>query len=264
MSSVSVIVGIIVLLVALVAYAFAAQTIQHKREQRKRLLAALKSQARSFQFILSGCPEGFLSRELKTLVLRSLIDVCEQLSRLEPKENVHIQNIQVFNDQLAQTQRDTGETTAKAIESPQQIKEIKMSLEELHRYIHSLEQQARLNKAQADGFRAQIRLLVLQVTVDGYVINGEIARQSGKARLAQHYYELARRLLERDGKPGQKEDKLARFDAIIEELMAAASEEEAEAGTSDEDAELQAELDQEWDKFANDNEDIWKKKQVYD
>lgn len=265
MSSVTVITGIIILLAALVCYAFTAQTIQNKRERKKRLLAALKSQSRNFKFILNGCPDGFLTKDLKLILLRSLIDVSEQLSRLEPSEPQFSQDLKQYTQGLAEAQREAPSTTSVSIENPQQIKEVKMSLEELHRFIFNLEGQGRVTRNQGDAYRNQIKQLVLRITVDSYVINGQSAKQSGKTKLAHHNYDLALKLLAREGKPGVFTKKLQQLRAITEELKTQLSAEEDASPLSTEELEAQSELTDEWDKFSEDSsEDIWKKKQVYD
>ncbi len=263
MTSVTVITGIIILLAALVCYAFVSQTISQKKEQRKRVLAALKSQLRSFKFMISGCPDGFLTKDLKVIVLRSLVEVCEQLSKLEPKEPAHLQELQQHSNLLTEAQRAAPTKTRAQLESLQQIKEVKMSLEELHRFVFKMEGQSRVTRSQADTYRAQIKQLVLQVTVDGYVLSGQQANQNGKTKLALHYFDLAAKLLQREGKSGMFDAKISQLKEVCTQLQQGMTEEDSgEVDTVSE--EEKAELEGEWDKFSKDNEDIWKKKQVYD
>jgi len=267
MSSVTVISGIIVLLAALVCYAFAMQTIQHKREKRKRLLAALTAQARSFRFILTGCPEGFLTKDLKIVVLKSLIEVHEQLAQLDPGNPNHKQDIQLFGTTLAETQRNPPSNANISLSSQQQIKEAKMSLEELHRFVFNMESNNRISRNQAEGYRAQIKQLVLKITADGYVLSGQNANQAGKTKLALHNFDLALKLLLREGKAGKFDALISQLKGICAELSEKLAEEESDGllPMSDEEREEQESLNDEWDKFADDSSDgLWKKKQVYD
>lgn len=265
MSSVTVITTIIVLLAGLVCYAFISQTIRHKREQRSRLLAALKSRSRNFKFMLSGFPAGFLSKELTLLVHRSLIEVCEQLSKLDPNNPAHVQDLQTISSQMAEVQRQAKPQQNAELESHQQIKEVKACLEELNRFLYSLERQGRCNKASADSYRNQIKQLVLKVTVSSYELNGRAAAQASKTKLASHYYTTALNLLVREGRAGQFDQKIKSFKEIIAKLE---KQLEAEGPTSDiapEEAAEQAGIDGEWDKFSSDDDNSpWKKKQVYD
>lgn len=263
MSSVEIIVTIIILLAALVCYAFVAQTLKQKQEQRARLLAALTARARNFKFMLNGFPPGFLPRDLTLLVQRGLVEVCENLSRIEPREPTHLQDLQAISALMAETQRHAKPNQQVSLENPQQIKEVKMCLEELYRFIHSLESKGTLSRNQAENYRHQIQQLVLQITVDHYVIQGSSAETSAKTKLAVHYYDLATRLLIREGKPGQYDDRIAdlkgRLKALNEGLQ---GKEEADPLSEQELAE-QEEIANAWNKFGNEN-DIWKKKHAYD
>jgi len=265
MSTVTVIAGIVVLLAALVSYAFISQTLQNKREQRKRLLAALKSQARSFRFVLESCPDGFLPKELKIILLKSLTDISEQLLALEPSENVHSQNIQAYSAKLTETQKSAPSKQMVQLETPQQIKEVKVSLEELHKFIFNLESQRKITKNQAEAHRAQVKMLVLRLTVDGYVLNGKAAKQNGKTKLALHYFDLALKLLIREGKAGMFDNKIAQLKEVCAELKEALAEEEAQQLPTGDDSEVAADLEEEWDQFSSSSsDDLWKKKNVYD
>lgn len=265
MSTASIIVAIVILLGLLVSYAFVQQTVQTKREQRVRLISALKNRCRSFKFMLNGFPEGFLSKELKILVQRSLADVCEQLSTLEPKESGHLQYLQVVNAQMIETQRQTPAQQAPALENPQQIKDVRASLEELHKYVYKLEAKQSIPRNQSQIFRNQIKTLALQVAVDGHSINGNNARQSGKTKLAIHYFELAFNLIARDANAGTLSKRLDRLRTLIAQLKAQqAEEEDLDIPThSSEEQDQSEEVQEEWDKFSE-PEDVWKKKNIYD
>lgn len=265
MSSVTVITSIIVLLAGLVCYAFIAQTISQKRQQKDRLLTALKTRVRNFKFMLSGFPPGFLPKELTLLVQRSLMHLLEQLSKLEPGNHSHNEDLQTVAQQMAETQRLPAQTTSQPsqIENAQKAREIKACLEELYKFIFHLEGKKNLTRAQADVYRAMIRHLVLQLTVDSYVLHGRIARDKAKLRLAVHYFDLALKLMLRERANGQFDGRITQMRAAINDLegrLANASEDtmempEVEGGD-------QAAINSEWDKFAQ--EQSWKKKQVYD
>ena len=264
MSTITVIIGIVVLLATLVCYAFVAQSLQNKREQRKRLLASLKNQNRALRFMLNGCPDTFLSKDLTMLIQRSLIDVHEQLTQVEPGESAHVQDLQVLSHNLSETQRNPAQTQVTQLSSLQHIKSSKMSLEEIHRFVHNLESNQRLTKAQANNYRTQIKQLILQATIDGYVLNGQNAQGNDKTKLALHYFDLALQLMQREGKGGLYHARAEQLEQAINELnikLQAELQLNPNAGEIHEDDEL----DQEWDEFESSTKsDTWKKKQIYD
>lgn len=264
MSTVTIITAIIVVLAFLVCYAVVSQSIRNKQEQKKRVLAALSSQARTLKFILQGCPKGFLPKELKLLLLKNLVEVCEQLTLLAPEQQGYKQDLQTFSTQQRETLAEASAASSTApLKSTQLIKNVKVSLEELNRYIHLLESKAQIKAAEAQTYKGQIKQLVLNLAVDGYMLNGDAARQAGKTKLAHHSFDLALNLLIREGKPGLYEGKIAKLKEISAELASQLESEStyksANAGQSGQD------LESEWSEFEEESaESVWKKRQIYD
>ncbi|VUD68965.1 hypothetical protein TDB9533_04328 [Thalassocella blandensis] len=263
MSTASIIIAIVCLLGALVLYAFAMQTIQQKREQRKRLLIALKTRCRTFKFMLNGFPPQFLTKELTLLVQRSMADVCEQLAKLEPSDPTHMQDLQLVSAQMAENQRQTGPSKDVSLETQQQIKDVKIGLEELFHFVDTLEKKQTLPRSHIELYRSQIKHLVLSITVDSYCLHGKQALQSDKTKLAIHYYELALKLLLRENKPSVYETRMQTIREIIEEIRKRLEEEDPQSNLTSQEIAEQEEVQDAWDKF-NQKDTLWKKKNIYD
>lgn len=263
MSSILVIVVIIVLLASLVCYAFISQTLAHKREQRDRLIGALTLKARNFKFMLNGFPQGFLPPELTMLVQKSLMDIYNQLAELEPENNAHQGELQTLSQEMNNARRQHTRQGNVRMENPQQISEVKACLEELHKYIFQLEEKNRIPRQTADAHRASIRELVVNLTVDSYNIAGKQALEKDKPRLALHNLELALRLMERERKSGNFDQRISELQQECAVLGGRISEEDAEATGPEIEPEDQEGLDNQWDEFSN-KEGDWKKKQMYD
>src|SRR5690606_13292601 len=119
-----------------------------------------------------------------------------------------------------------------------------------------------LTKAQADIYRGMIRHLVLQLSVDSYVLHGRIAREKGKPRLAIHYLDLALKLMIRERVSGQFDARIAQIRTAINDLQSHLTNEAGETTELPEEDGDQSAISSEWDTFAQ--EPIWKKKQLYD
>lgn len=264
MSSAAIITSIIVLLAGLVCYAFIAQTIMQKRQQRERLLVALQTRVRNFKFMLSEFPAGFLPKELTLLVQRSLMQLLEQMTKLEPSNSSHQKDLQAIAQQVAEAQRQSPASgnPPVAIESSQKAREIKAYLEELYKFVFFLEDKKNLSQAQADIYRRMIRQLVVQLSVDAYVLHGRMARDKGKLRLAIHYLDLALKLMIRERVSGQFDARIAQVRTTIKDLQSLLTHEEGEIKELLEEDSEQAAISNEWDTFAQ--EPSWKKKQIYD
>lgn len=262
MSSIAIISIIIVLLSILVCYAFIVQSIRQKREQRERLLLALKARARNFHYMLDGFPQGFLPRDLVLLVQRSLQLVYEQMGQLEPRNASHRENVITLEAKIASAQKEPDKSTvAVPLTNTQQSADIKLCLEELFKFIFQLERKGQLTQQQSEVYRAIIRQLLLTLTVETYVLHARIAQEKDKLQLACHYYELAIKLIHKEGRKGHFDAKLAQLANARSGLENALSERGETASVSADGT--NAPVGAEWDEFDKMTQS-WKKKQIYD
>jgi hypothetical protein len=218
----------------------------------------LGAKVRNFKHMLNGFPAGFLSKDLTILVLRSLIDLYEQLVGTDPDSSQYKQDLQATSQQLNDIQRQNRPVAPVAIENPQQIKDAKTCLDELHKFVFQLEGKGALNRTQAETYRNQIKQLLLQITIDAYLFSGKHARQGNKTRLAIHYFGLAHKLLVKENKAGGQDKKIAGLTQILQELEEKLQAEEPRASVIKPPDDTEAE----WTKIKP--EDSWKKKQLYD
>ncbi|MDO8341769.1 MAG: hypothetical protein Q7T48_01065 [Cellvibrio sp.] len=261
-----VIATIFVLLILLAGYLFLSHSIEKRRVQRQRLITALRARRNSFRDLATGFPAGFLSNDLTALLYRALIDCCEQLSRIEPKDPTHAEQFNLYTNLLA-TQKDNSQQVRVRLDNPQQIKEAHGLLQELHKFIMQQSTLKLINQVQTEAYVDQIHRLVLQMSVDGHVFNARQSQQVGKVRLAVHYYTLARKALAAENAGHGFDKQIAQLDSVIAKLQekADATPEGAEtpAATTAKPAAAVDGPSKEWKQFDEEN-DKWKKKQIYD
>lgn len=258
--SIFIVVIIIALLIALAAYAFISQSIEKKRVQRQRILMALKTKQRNFVHLINGFPPNFLTADLLGLIYRALIDTCEQLSKIEPKEQRHLDDITLYTNQLDALPK-SNPTQRPRLENPQVMKEIKQHLQELQNFLVQQEATKVINKMQFGAYIDQIKRLSLQMSVDAYLYHAKQAQQAGKLRLAIHYFTLAKKNLTTENASRAYDKQIAQLDSIVSKL-----EEKAQISGEPKEAAQDAsptEAAKEWEKFTPPSDD-WKKKQIYD
>lgn len=251
------------MLALLVCYAFISQAIHNKRELRKRLVAALRSRAKTFKYVLDSFPPGFLSRDMTLLVQKTLVEALEQLTKLEPRTQAHAQNLQEASQRMSATLQESATPPAQPFQSPQKIREARMLLEELHRFIFKMEMKGSLTRAQADVYRNELKRLTQRTTVDSYMLNGRIAQENSKLRLAVHYFELALDLLFREGLTQTYSEIVQNLREQISRLKSLADQESEVEKPSDQQMAEKAEIANEWNEFAQ-KDNQWKKKRIYD
>lgn len=265
-----VIATVFVLLILLAGYLFLSHSIEKKRVQRQRLITALRARRNSFRDLASGFPTGFLSNDLTALLYRALIDCCEQLSRLEPNDPAHTENLSLYTNLLA-AQKEGAPQGRVRLDNPQQIKEASHLLQELYKFVMQQSALSLINQVQTEAYTDQINRLVLQMAVDSHVFNARQAQQVGKIRLAAHHYSLARKTLAGDNASHVFDKQIAQLDAVIAKLQekAAAAGEDgntAEAASGEARAHVPTDdnkTNKEWKQFDEENAK-WKKKSIYD
>ena len=255
MTPVYVIAALVILLTALVCYAFISQHLEKKRKQRQRLLQALRLRQELFRSLVTTLPSGFLPPDLNKLVHRTLVGICEQLAKLEPTAN-HAVMAQEYTRQLEASPAPTNERVR--IEGEQAILTARSLLQELLRFLIAWAERGQLNKSLAIKYSSQVRRLILQVTIDGYLDQARTARQNLKPRLAIHYYTLARQQLQKAPPQQQVSKQIDHLTTLIEQLEEQMDDAATAATPSaEDDRDVKA-----WEQL--EEEENWKKKQLYD
>lgn len=263
----------LILLLMLAGYLFLSHSIQKRRIRRQRLLTALKARRNSFRDLVDGFPKGFLTQDLTNLLYRSLIDICEQLTRLESKEPGHAEQLAFYTSQLSAQQNSENQAKVR-LDNPEQVREARHLLQELYKFVQQQSQLKLINKIQTEAYTDQIKRLVLQMGVDNHLFNARQAQQIGKLRLAIHHYGLARKLLVNENGSHGFDKQIAQLDSVIAKLQEKAQSQTAKTATPETPAEHQPApapisttsepaTSKEWDRFAEET-DGWKKKQLYD
>ncbi len=252
---------IVASLAALVCYAFVSQALQQKQQQKERLLVGLNARADSLRQMLQGFPPHFLPRELTLLLQSGLVQVYEQLARIDPRNATYAQEARLMAQATKELQNQAEQPEKPfAAEDSKRAQDIRSALDGLYRYVYHMEGKGQLTRVQADSHRSAIKRLVLQLTADSYTAQGRTAFQQDKFRLSKHYFEQALNLLVREAERGDFQARIAQLKDRLEETEQRLSLEESE---SDKTPLPPERADTEWREFGQD-QGSWKKKQIYD
>jgi len=263
--SIYIISAIVILLVLAGSYALIHNTLERKRLQRQRLIAALKVRQRNLHHMAAGFPPHFLSPDLQMLIVRAQIDTCERLIKIEPRNPTHKEDLKLYTAQLIDSKKEPEKRVS--LKSPAQVKEVRQHLQELLNFVAQQEGLKIITKIQASTFIEQIKRLSLHASIDSYAALAKQAQKAGKFRLAAHYCDLARKLL-------KTENANHNYDVKIAQLTEAINHFETKAAALPENSDIESELSaatehtatdasKEWENFDG-NLDDWKKKQIYD
>lgn len=237
----------ILLLLLLAGGLFIQRALQERQAQRHQLIVALRARRNNFCDLSDSLPKGFLNQELSQLLYQAIIETCEHLSRLEPKEPQHREILAEYHSR--QTQAPGASPERSRLGNPAQMREARHLLQELLGYVQQRAQANHLSQAQALAYSQQIKQLAMQITLDNHIFNAKQAQQIGKPRLAIHHYGLAKKLLTSNKNAQSFAKQITQLDSHIQRLQ------EQNQQTPDENTNTQ------WDQFADED---WKKKQLYD
>ncbi len=261
--SIYIISTIIALLSALACYAFISQAVEKKRVQKQRILMTLKTKQRNFVHLINGFPPNFLTNDLLALIYRALIDTCEQLSKIEPKDHRHLDDITLYTNQLDALPKNNAAQRVR-VENPQAMKDIRHHLQELQHFLIQQEATKTINKVQLVAYIDQINRLALQMSVDAYLFQAKQAQQIGKLRLAIHFYLLAKKTLATENSSRSYDKQIVQLDGIIAKLEEKAQTRGGDALEAASNTAVPSDpTSKEWENFAP-PDDKWKKKQIYD
>jgi hypothetical protein len=253
---------VLLLVIAFAGYSFLNHSIEKRRIRKQRIVTALRARRNVFRDLVTGFPLGFLSKDLMALLYRSIIDCCDQLTRIEPEDSSHQDQLAHYTTQL--NELNNQEPSAKVrLENPQQIREARQLLQELLKFVIQQATQKLLNPVQAEAYADQIKRLMMQIAVDGHIFNAKQSQTVGKLRLAIHHYGLARKAMVSENSSHSFDKQIVQLDALIKKL-----EEKAASVTSDTEqkADTQKQLpNKEWDKIKPvEKKEDWKIKNLYE
>jgi hypothetical protein len=253
---------VLLLVIAFAGYSFLNHSIEKRRIRKQRIVTALRARRNVFRDLVTGFPLGFLSKDLMALLYRSIIDCCDQLTRIEPEDSSHQDQLAHYTTQL--NELNNQEPSAKVrLENPQQIREARQLLQELLKFVIQQATQKLLNPVQAEAYEDQIKRLMMQIAVDGHIFNAKQSQTVGKLRLAIHHYGLARKAMVSENSSHSFDKQIVQLDALIKKL-----EEKAASVTSDTEqkADTQKQLpNKEWDKIKPvEKKEDWKIKNLYE
>ncbi len=252
MTTTMIIIAIAAILFVLVVVVFTMQQVEKSNRERQALAASLKSRNRSFQYLLEGFPDGFLSRDLKQLVCRCLLEGLEQLAKLEPRDPQLRQQQQQLQEKIGQLAQQPDNNSYQPLTNPAQVQEVQKLLSSLANVVQKLGEGGRLQPAQSQHYGMQIRRLATRVALDSHVTAAQGAEREGKPRLAEHHYRLAVDKMMKDNGDGFFAAQIVNFQQRIAALENTPNETPGAAPADDV-----------WKEFGEENQD-WKKKSIYD
>ncbi|MDB6062460.1 MAG: hypothetical protein JWM78_2563 [Verrucomicrobiaceae bacterium] len=221
MTTTTIIVAVLAGLFLLIAVTFTLQQLEKNNREKSALIASLKAQARNFRFMLDGFPEGLLNRDLKLLVCQCIAENTEQLLRVDRRDAQALQWQREINEKMTQLQAQPNTPGQyQVLTDAAQMQDVQKLLTSLFNVVQQLHKSKRLNQEQASNYAQQVLRLNTRIAVDANVAAAQNALQTGKPRVAAHYFGVAVDKMNKDNADNSYTAQIAAFTQRRAELEA--------------------------------------------
>ncbi|SEI72015.1 hypothetical protein SAMN05421831_10892 [Allopseudospirillum japonicum] len=248
--------GSLVIALGMIFFVYARQRAEQKRIERARRVRLLGDRARQLQFLIDEIPPHYLDHDFRIFLARQVVDFLREQSELDPK------------DARAQKNLDAAEEHALVVESGKNLNNkpitdiqtanvVRRNLKNLHKYILGQYQDRKIPQVSAQSYLKQIKSAFTKSILEVYSHAAETAQNAGKLRVAIIHYKRIINELNKQNAAGEYNDTILNCKRRIDRLEQEVAMQEANAKNQNN------QLSQGLDKMLEE-EDTWKKKQVYD
>lgn len=247
---------VVVGIALLIAIVFINQQMENRKLERARQKADLLDRYRRCSEISETLPGQFMPPALKLLLSRFELNLGERLLAMD-KQNPQVgERINELRRLLGQGEAIPVRNAPQAILTEAKAKDVRFLFEALHAQITRFAQEGQLPRNDAQHWVKEIRHLLTQLHVEFFTNLGQQALQQGQPRQARLAFERGVQYLQKQPELGryqvqlqQMEQQLNRANALVLESSAPVQQEPSELTDG---------------LKALDEDDIWKKKNVYD
>ncbi|WP_447750631.1 hypothetical protein [Pseudomonas nicosulfuronedens] len=256
MSPIVITVLVLVGIALLVAIGYINYLVENRKLEQARLKADLSDRCRRCSDISESMPGQFMSPALKLLLSGFELNLSERLLSVD-KQNAQLkQRIEELRGLVAKGEAIPVKNAPQPILAEAKAKDVRFLFEALHAQLTRCAQDNMLPRVEAQKWVKEIRHLLALLHIEFFGNLGQQALQQGQPRQARLAFERGVQYLQKQPEIGryqaqlkQMEGHLARANALVLETSQPATDEQSELGDG---------------LKALDEDDIWKKKNLYD
>ncbi len=247
-----IVVGIVILLVI----GYVNHMVENSKLEKARLKADLSDRIRRCADLSETLPGQMVSPDLKLLLTRLQLQLSERLLQVDKGDNALKARIEQLRALVGQGESIPVNNPPQKILTEAKAKEIRFQLESLHGQITRAAQDGQLPANEAKSRVRDIRHMLVQLHVEFFTNLGLQALQENQPRQARLAFERGVQYLQKQPDPAHYQDRLQQMKAQLARANALVLETAQPA--ADEPSALTEGLK------SLDDEDTWKKKNIYD
>ncbi|MCO6056856.1 hypothetical protein NG726_09250 [Pseudomonas sp. MOB-449] len=247
---------IVVGIVILIVIGYINHMMENSKLEKARLKADLSDRLRRCGDLSETLPGQMVSPGLKLLLTRLQLQLGERLLQLDKRDADLKGRLDPLRSLASQGESIPVANPPQKIQTEAKAKDVRFQLESLHGQITRAAQEGLLPSDDAKNWVKEIRDMLVQLHVEFFTNLGLQALQESQPRQARLAFERGVQYLQKQPDPARHQDRLQQLKAQLARANAMVLESD-QPGTT-EPSELTQGLK------SLDDEDIWKKKNIYD
>jgi|GEM_PF-1946732 len=248
-----VLVGIFIVAIGLMLFVFAHQQNEKKKIEVQRRIRILADRGRQMQILLDELPPHYLSQELRIFIASQWLDLLHEQQQLGNKESRLKADMEAAQNKLDEI-RSNNQSKQEPVTDIQVANGVRRNLKQLNKVIVGLYQDKKIAHRIAQTYLNEIKQGFTKTMVEVFQASARKAEMEGNLRIAVVHYKRIMSELNRNNPGGIHNQTLLECRKTIQDL-----EERIALESESSNNELAESVDE-----MMEEEESWKKKQVYD
>lgn len=245
--------GIFIIALIMVVVVYARQQNEKKKIEQLRRIRVLADRGRQMQLLLDEIPPQYITADFRVFIADQWIELLQEQEELGCKEARLKVELETAQNKLQEI-RSSNQPKAEPITDLQTANGVRRNLKQLNKIIIGLYEERKIAHRVAQGYLNEIKLGFTQTLVEVFRASARKAELEGNDRIAVVHYKRIMSELNRNNPNGIHNQTLLECRQTIADL-----EEKIAIQSEQNDNQLASSVDE-----MMEDEESWKKKQVYD
>lgn len=250
---ISILGGIFVIALLLVIVVYSNQQNEKKKIEQQRRIRLLADRGRQMQLLLDEIPPHYISQDFRAFIASQWLDLIQEQEQLGCREPRLKTETEAAQNKLQEI-RSSKQPKPEPVTDLQTANGIRRNLKQLNKIIVGLYQERKLPHRLAQSYLNEIKIGFTQTLVEVFKASARKAEMTGNLRIAVVHYKRIMSELNRSNPNGIHNQTLLECRQTIQNL-----EEQIALESEHHDNQLAESVDE-----MIEEQDSWKKKQVYD
>ncbi len=234
---------------------YISHSIEKQRREKALLLANLSDYVYRLQRVLDSIPLGYISKDLKLVLLGQIKSRLEKLVSLAPHKDRFRKSLDSTVGQIAELSKVTTQVSPPPLKNKDEVENLRVMLQDLSKIVEHMAASNVITAPDAKRHMLDLQKSYSSANISLMISNAEAAKAQNKPKVALVHYKNALAEMHKRNQTNMYDAKIQQITAIVSELVKL-TDAPSPAKT---DPNSESELGQAIDSLLEE-EDAWKKK----